>query len=250
MYTVDSDSGSAARTSPGAPLRTLRRIVQQRKPMQIESEAPAEHCDLCGLVLPTEHHHLLDLTHRGVICACQACAVLFNTDNAGSAKYRLIPARYLALPDFTMTDEQWDALLIPVNMAFFFSDSKEQQVKAFYPGPAGATESLLNMEHWTELVEANPILRLLEPDVEALLVNRLEQTRAYYIVPIDSCYRLVGMIRVYWRGLSGGEEVWQAIHNFFAELQTHSQAVSAEEASHLAQSWPARQGGNDARSKL
>ena len=43
-----------------------------------------------------------------------------------------------------------------------------------------------------------------EPDVEALLVNRVGAVREYFIVPIDECYKLVGLIRLHWRGLSGG----------------------------------------------
>ncbi len=29
-----------------------------------------------------------------------------------------------------------------------------------------------------------------------------------YILPIDECFRLVGLIRLHWKGLSGGTEVW------------------------------------------
>ena len=240
----------ATRTLSGMPLRALRRFVLERKPTQVVSERVNEHCDLCGLVLPTEHHHLLELANRNIICACQACALLFDTTRAHPAKYRLVSTRYLVLPDFTMTAEQWDALMIPVNIVFFFFDSKEQQIKAFYPGPAGATESLLSMEHWASLTEANPLLHQLEPDVEALLMNRLEGASVCYLVPIDSCYQLVGLIRVNWRGLSGGEEVGQAMGTFFAELQARSQSVSAEQANGLIKEGLFQQGESDAGFKL
>jgi hypothetical protein len=59
--------------------------------------------------------------------------------------------------------------------------------------------------------------------VEALLVNRVGATRGvsaeHYIVPIDECYKLVGLIRIHWHGLSGGTEVWREVGNFFAELK-------------------------------
>ena len=56
------------------------------------------------------------------------------------------------------------------------------------------------------------------PDVEALLANRVGDKRAYFIAPIDKCYELVGTIRKHWKGLSGGEEVWREIDEFFTRL--------------------------------
>ena len=64
---------------------------------------------------------------------------------------------------------------------------------AFYPSPAGATESLLPLSSWQQLVTENPALKRLEPDVEALLVNRVASARDYYIAPIDHCFELVGL---------------------------------------------------------
>ena len=61
----------------------------------------------------------------------------------------------------------------------------------------------------------------------ALLVNRVGHVRGaapaeYYLVPIDECYKLVGLIRTHWRGLSGGTEVWREIGAFFAALKNES----------------------------
>jgi hypothetical protein len=131
-----------------------------------------------------------------------------------------------------MTDAEWDGLLIPINLAFFVR-SGDSDVRAFYPSPAGATESLLPLVTWNRIVEANPTLRLLQPDVEALLVNRVGHARQasaaeYYVTPIDACYRLVGLIRLHWHGLSGGEEVWREIGNFFAELRGKAEVGSVE----------------------
>jgi hypothetical protein len=93
---------------------------------------------------------------------------------------------------------------------------------ALYPGPAGAIESLLDLGAWSDLVRDNPILDQLESDVEALLVNRVGPTREYYLAPIDTCYELVGLIRTNWRGLSGGQEVWEEIGRFFARMKERS----------------------------
>jgi Family of unknown function (DUF5947) len=130
-----------------------------------------------------------------------------------------------------MTDAEWDALMIPINLAFFFQNSQDSRVTALYPSPAGATESLLPLAAWNNIVQSNPALHSLEPDVEALLVNRVGQARGataaqYYIVPIDACYKLVGLIRIHWRGFSGGTEVWQEIGAFFSHLRSHAEIVT------------------------
>jgi hypothetical protein len=188
---------------------------------------PEEQCELCSAGLPHNHQHLLALDSRQLLCACDACALLFIRPDAG--KYRRVPRRARWLGDFHMSDADWLALAIPVNMAFFFFHSGAGRVQAYYPSPAGPTESLLPLETWQSLVRDNPPLAGLEPDVEALLVNRLGTRREYYLAPIDRCYELVGLIRIHWRGLSGGAEVWREIESFFAGLrkQTGAPAASA-----------------------
>jgi hypothetical protein len=132
-----------------------------------------------------------------------------------------------------LTDAQWESLLIPINMAFFFHSSVEGRVIPLYPSPAGAVESLLPLDAWNEIVYENPVLGRLQPDIEALLVNRVGHARAmteaeYYIAPIDQCYKLVGLIRANWKGLSGGPEVWIEIARFFSELRSRSDRVAGE----------------------
>jgi Family of unknown function (DUF5947) len=190
-----------------------------------------EQCELCSLALRSEHSHLIELTQRKLLCACDACALLFS-GRAGS-KFKRVPRDVRLLANFHMSDAEWEGLLIPINLAFFFESSLNSRVSALYPSPAGATESLLPLEAWSGIVQSNPALLRLEPDVEALLVNRVGQSRGaspaeYYIVPIDACYKLVGLIRIHWRGLSGGTEVWQEIGNFFAELRAKAQVVTEE----------------------
>ena len=60
------------------------------------------------------------------------------------------------------------------------------------------------------IVERNPLLNYLEPDIEALLVNRVGRSRGaaeaeYFFALMDDCYKLVGLIRTHWKGLSGGK---------------------------------------------
>jgi len=159
---------------------------------------------------------VVEVSKRKLLCCCQACALLFGNHDAG--KYRAVPRSSQHLADFRISDAQWDALLIPIGIAFFFKSTPESRVIALYPSPAGATESLLDLAAWEELAADNPVLAQLEPDVEALLVNRVDGARDYYRVPLDQCYALVGLIRARWRGLSGGALVWNAIHEFFAGL--------------------------------
>jgi hypothetical protein len=205
---------SSATPSGRSPFAALRGFIRPRP--------PAERCELCSLALPSDHQHLLDLTSRQLVCSCDPCAILFSSQQ--NARFRKVPRTVQFLAGFRMTDVQWDSLLIPINMAFFTHNTAAGKVVALYPGPAGVTESLLTLEAWQTLVEENPILDELEPDVEALLVNRLRDVRAYYRVPIDECYKLVGLIRQHWRGLSGGNEVWEEIGRFFAQLKERAHA--------------------------
>ena len=119
--------------------------------------------------------------------------------------------------------------MIPIELAFFFKSESTGKVSAFYPGPAGAIESLLSLETWTDIEKENPVLRELQPEVEALIANRVGANRGadaqYYIAPIDECYRLVGLIRLHWHGLSGGTEVWREVGKFFASLRERTETV-------------------------
>jgi hypothetical protein len=194
---------------PGGPLASLRRFVRPRD--------SRERCDLCGTGLAADHSHLVEPATRRLACACDACAVLFTSQGAG--KYRRIPRRAQFLPDFRLTDVAWQALGLPINLAFFLHSTAAGGVVALYPSPAGATEAPVSPEAWQMLAEDNPVLRELEPDVEALLVNRVGEARESYRAGIDVCYHLVGLLRTHWRGLSGGTEAWAEIGRFFADLK-------------------------------
>jgi hypothetical protein len=196
-------------------LAALQKLV--RKP-----RAQAALCELCAAPLPPVHQHLLEIEKRRVTCACDPCAILFGGN--ARQRYRRIPRDLRRLPDFVMDDQEWESLLIPINLAYFVNSSAAGRVIAQYPSPGGAMESSLDLEYWNAIITRNPVLNQFEPDVEALLVNRLSSPR-YYRAPIDQCFRLVGIIRMHWRGLSGGQEVWKEIDRFFGELARASGEV-------------------------
>ena len=225
-----------------APVDVLRQFARKRA-----MRPPEEQCELCSTEIGSNHRHLMDLTKHALLCVCSPCSILFGEPGSGGGNYRLVPDRYLLLMDFHMTDEQWDNLMIPVNMVYIFNTSwraqeslpqtpsPQKRAMAFYPSPAGAMESMLSLEGWDELLSDNPILNSLEPDVEALLINRVQNKgggadyREHYIVPIDTCFELVGLIRLKWQGLSGGEEVWKAIAEFFVGLRAKATTVGGTE---------------------
>lgn len=215
---------SAPNTMPESAFAALRQFARKRA-------ANVEVCEMCSREVPGEHTHLLEPATRKMVCACDACAILFS--GSSNQKYKRIPREVRFLGDFRMSDGQWDDLMIPIEMAFLFHSSPHQRVMAYYPSPAGATESLLSLDTWNEVVRENPALQALQPDVEALLVNRVGSARGvkpeYYVVPIDQCFKLVGLIRMKWHGLSGGTEVWREVGEFFAALKGRA-GVGSEEA--------------------
>jgi hypothetical protein len=197
-----------------SPFGVLQRFVRRG--------GAVEQCELCAAPLRAQHQHLIQPAKRKLVCSCDACAILFSGQS--EAKYKRVPTRVHFLSDFNLSDAQWESLMVPINMAFFFASTSPARVTALYPSPAGATESLLPLETWDFIADANPILRSMEPDVEALLVNRLGPRRGYpadeyFLLPIDECFKLVGLVRAHWRGFSGGSEVWEQLERYFSGLK-------------------------------
>lgn len=201
-------------------LASLRRL-RERGPRA----EPDERCQLCATPLGETHAHLVRLDTRALLCACPPCHLLFGQKGAGGNKYRGVPQRYLHEP-VLLSPADWESLQIPVRMAFLFRNSSLGRTVAFYPSPAGATESLLALEPWKEIEARSPALESMEADVEALLVRgdphgeRLET----FLVPIDVCYELTGRVRRLWRGFDGGDEARDELARFFADLRARCEA--------------------------
>jgi Family of unknown function (DUF5947) len=189
-------------------------------PRSAGPERTGERCDLCGTELPADHRHLLQLEERRIDCACEACFAL----RSGDPEYRPTGTRVVWLDQLEMSDELWASFQIPIGLAFLMRSSAVDRVAALYPSPAGATECELYLESWNRLCADNPVLDGLETDGEALIVNRLADPPQYAIAPIDDCYRLVGIVKTSWEGISGGAGLERAIAGFFDELRERAGA--------------------------
>ncbi|HZC35651.1 MAG TPA: DUF5947 family protein [Chthoniobacterales bacterium] len=198
-------------------IKTLRRF---RQPQAVE-----ERCELCSAGLSPKHRHLLEIPSSRVVCTCDPCALRFQDVVGG--RFKLIPRDIWRLGQSSVPDAEWENLALPINLAFFFYSTPERKMKALYPSPAGATESLLPLAAWNALTKRNPRLATMQSDVEAFLVNRIGAEREYYVVPIDICFELVAIVRMHWRGLSGGDSVWQEVERFFARLSAEARPVPA-----------------------
>ncbi|MDX6401928.1 MAG: hypothetical protein QOF27_2534 [Gaiellaceae bacterium] len=201
-------------TTNASLVRELRKRAAARTPTPQEQ---TEHCDLCGVEIPPDHRHLLHLEERRIACSCEACRALLQ----GDSPWRPTGTRTLWLNDLVFSDEVWGRFGIPIGLAFFLTRASGGVV-ALYPSPAGATESELDLDAWAELVSANPGLQNLEPEIEGLIVNRLSEPQQYAVAPVDECYRLVGLIKTAWQGISGGPSVGAAVESFFSELETRA----------------------------
>jgi hypothetical protein len=193
----------------------LQQMLKKRPPA-------GERCDFCATSLGPEHSHIIELAQRRIMCACRPCFIVFEPEGAAGGKYRPIATRYREIPEFTLDEGQWDTLQIPVGLAFFFYNSPESRVVAFYPSPAGATESQLPLETWAEIAGRYPEFNSIKPDVEAILIQRDRERSRCFIVPIDSAYELVGLIRVTWKGFDGGSEAHEKIAAYFEKITERS----------------------------
>jgi hypothetical protein len=191
--------------------RALERVVAAARARR----QPDERCELCATPIPDRHAHLLDNQQHTIVCACTACSLLFAAaaePTAPARQYRLIPRRRRRLDQVPV-----DVLGVPVGLAFFIRRD-DGTVLAHYPSPAGATQWVVDPHAWDQVVAQSVETASMQNEVEALLVNSARGRQAFWIVPVDDCYRLVAVVRREWRGLSGGSRVWPEIDRFFDEL--------------------------------
>jgi hypothetical protein len=214
--------------------------------------APEERCEFCAAAITTDHGHVADLESSSLMCACRACYLLFTHSGAGQtrqqprpaghpqpgqarqagrARYRAVPDRYRSDRGHPLTAAEWDALEIPVGLAFFLRSSASADTTAFYPSPAGATECRLDIEAWARIAAGHPLLGAAAADVEAILISRGEPDQGgvqAFLVPIDACYELAGRMRLLWRGFDGGAEARDAVASFLEGVRERAVDLGQE----------------------
>ncbi|WP_349269177.1 hypothetical protein MPNTM1_04656 [Mycolicibacterium parafortuitum] len=190
------------------------------------AEQPAgERCEMCAEQVGAEHGHVVDIDGRRLMCVCRGCYLLF-TDATATLRYRAVPDRYLVFPEFALDRALWESLQIPVGLAFFLHNSALGRTVALYPGPAGATESELDLQAWNDIRAADTRVDTLAADTEAVLVRTdAPPAPRGYLVPIDACYEFVGRLRMLWKGFDGGQEARDFVDGFFTLLDERAAVV-------------------------
>jgi hypothetical protein len=203
-------------------------VLARIRAARADPQPAGERCEMCAEAIADEHQHVVNVEGRQLMCVCRGCYLLF-TDTDAKLRYRAIPDRYLVFPDFALDRRRWEALQIPVGLAFFFRNSALDRTVAFYPGPAGATESELDLAAWNDIRTADRRVDMLAEDTEAVLVRVPDEETAApqsYLLPIDACYEFVGRLRLLWRGFDGGQQVRGFIDEFFGLLDKRSRVVT------------------------
>jgi Family of unknown function (DUF5947) len=231
--------------APAAPPASRAGIPAARPAGQSASD---ESCEFCSCAIPADHGHVADLGQSALTCACRACYLLFTQPGAGTpgtatpaagaqrqhglepgrGRYQAVPDRYRRDPERPLSPAEWDALQIPVGLAFFLRNSDSQDTRAFYPGPAGVTECELNLEAWARVAADHPLLDAALPDVEAILVSSDEDGCEAFLVPVDACYELAGRMRLLWHGFDGGSAARQSVTGFLERVRERSRDLSRE----------------------
>lgn len=187
----------------------------------IQTNADAKLCELCATEIPKEHHdHLIEPASGQLKCSCHPCALLFSTGH--KTKFKRVPQQATRLDAMSLTQLQWQSLQVPINLLFLTTKSQPAQKQAFYPSAAGAVECTFAEDLWSELRQWVPVIDELTPDIEALLIYEKEDSIILYRLSIDLCFQLIGLIRMHWRGFSGGADVYREISQFFENLDSRT----------------------------
>jgi Family of unknown function (DUF5947) len=180
--------------------------------------ASVEECQLCAQVLTGEHEHLLEVEARRLHCACLSCARALGHDPCPrAARYLRVQRRAARLSGVLIDDARWAELRVPVGLAFFTTRSRTGEVIATFPGRSGIIESFVPLKAWSALEQQFPVLKGVQPDVEALLVRRTSRHHDYFQVSADLCFELAELLRGVASTASSGE--LRVVQRFFERLE-------------------------------
>lgn len=177
-------------------------------------DEPEATCVLCAVAVRSGHRHLLQLEQKSIVCVCESCFAR----GARDAELRRTHGRVEWLEDFRLPEHVWTALGPPAGLALFLRSSSGRVV-ALSPRVSGAAESELPAADWERLASDNPTLDTLEPDAEALIVDRVGRPPRHLIAPIDTCNRLVGLVQSRTRAGMLEPELAPALDDFFYGLR-------------------------------
>ncbi len=198
-------------------------LLAKKKEKDREAQKKDAHaaCEICGEATTDRHAHLVDVHARALACVCDPCAQTLG----GGGRYRRVPTDVKRVAALADDERWWPALGLPAGMAFFVPRGHgDVGVTAHYPGPAGATEGAVAREAWSDVARRCEAAGGIEPEVQALLVNRIDGAREHWIVGVDRCWELVARVREHWKGLTGGDDMKRELARFFSEVAQEERA--------------------------
>lgn len=240
--------------SEGAgPFASLQRLARARRTREV--------CELCGAEIPAEHPHLLEPAQRVLACACTACSLLFDGGHGRYrcvprrierlVGFHMSDARWLGLHVpidlaffFHSTPANGVVALYPspagvtectaAAEAWLELAEENPVLRELAPDVEALLVNRLGFAPCSPLggegprVRGEDIAQADAPSTPAPLPRGKrgaeEDTRGeYFRAPIDACFRLAGLLRRHWHGLSGGTEVWKQMSQFFAELRQRAE---------------------------
>ena len=172
-------------------------------------------------------------TAAALMCTCRPCYLLFTAERRRAA----LPRRARPLPVLPGLRARRRASGTSWRSRSAWRSSSRNSVLgrtvAFYPGPAGATESELPLGAWERSWRPTRSCARCCPTSRRCSCGRPSaagRRRSAYLVPIDACYELVGRLRQVWRGFDGGQEARARARRRSSPVWRPAQPAGADEA--------------------
>ena len=146
-------------------------------------------CRFCSSALDSPPNPLFEVATQRVLFACNPCASRFEKRSGGP--FKLIPRSTRQIEDFRMPEVPWQTYDLPGNVTFVFYCTAAAKLLSVCKVAAGTVDLTVPREVWKAIIEANPVLEEMRPDVEGLLIIHTGDSREYFIAPIDVCYNLI-----------------------------------------------------------